>query len=129
MKSDLQKLQGNWKQVSWSSAAPDEVDELLGDAPCMEVVGCEFRVKSSVGSVVLMGKLSIDSSIDPKGIDWTDTTGPDAGKTFPAIYRLSDIEFEFCAADQNQPRPREFVSTDGYTVRRFRRLEGKMYED
>jgi hypothetical protein len=44
---------------------------------------------------------------------------PDAGKTLPAIYKLGGDQFVFIAAEPGTPRPTEFRTRAGQTMRRF----------
>ena len=52
-------------------------------------------------------------------IGWIDSMGDDAGKHLPASYRLEGDEFVFIAADEHMPRPSEFRTGPGQTMRTF----------
>ena len=45
--------------------------------------------------------------------------GPDAGKILPAIYKLDGDHFVFIAGDEGAPRPTEFRTGPGQTMRSF----------
>ena len=62
-----------------------------------------------------------DPTRTPKTVDWTDTTGEDAGKTLLAIYRLEEDVFTFCAAYPGLERPTEFRTRPGQVLRVSRR--------
>lgn len=57
----------------------------------------------------------------PKEIDWIDTYGEDAGKTFPAIYEITTDRLSFCVANEGMSRPRAFEAKVGHTLRFFKR--------
>lgn len=71
------------------------------------------------GALEIQGTFEINT--DMTEIDWHDTNGQDAGKTFKAICQFEEDLFAFCAADEGLARPAEFSEHQGYTVRRFRR--------
>ena len=66
---------------------------------------------------ILEGSFALDARTSPKAITWTDAIGEDAGKSLPAIYDLSDEHFTFVAADEGMPRPSDFTSGEGLTLR------------
>lgn len=74
-------------------------------------------VRIANGSVPIRGTFKIDPTRNPKSIDYTDTHGADAGKTFPAIYTLENDKLIFCAAFEGQERPTEFKTKTGEVLR------------
>jgi uncharacterized protein (TIGR03067 family) len=86
------------------------------------VAGCSFVVTRADGSIAIEGTFKIDPTRKPKAIDWTDTFGEDAGKTFPAIYALNGDRLIFCAANEGQPRPTEFRTRKGLVLRIHQRI-------
>ena len=69
------------------------------------------------GSIPIKGIFKLDPTAEPKAIDYTDTFGADAGKTFLAIYSLEGDELIFCAADDGHERPTEFKTKLGQVLR------------
>ena len=56
--------------------------------------GDRFVVTTRDGRVVIEGTYTLDPTT--KAVNWTDTFGADAGKTFPAIYSLEGDELKLC---------------------------------
>jgi uncharacterized protein (TIGR03067 family) len=105
---ELKKLQGTWKQIALEKdGLPESVDE-FGREPTSTFVDDTYVVTLADGSVAIKGTFKLDPTQAPKTIDWTDTFGEDAGKTFPAIYSLEGHRLIFCADDDGQERPTEF---------------------
>ncbi|HMH64768.1 MAG TPA: TIGR03067 domain-containing protein [Rhizomicrobium sp.] len=78
-----------------------------------------FAVWSAKGVMLLEGRFELDASTDPKTVNWIDAMGPDAGKILPAIYKLDGDHFVFIAGDEGAPRPTEFRTGPGQTMRSF----------
>ena len=117
LEGDVALLQGRWRQVSCEAdgvRCPDD-----GLAGITTFSGHTFTVQSEDGTVLLTGTFSLNAAACPKAIDWTDTIGPDAGKTLPAIYVLEGDNFIFIAADEGAQRPTEFRTKGGETMRSF----------
>jgi uncharacterized protein (TIGR03067 family) len=121
---DLRALQGTWKQVAFEEDdnpdAPDSYGDTSGSLTTFR--GNHFSVRGNSGQLLLEGTFALDASTTPKSIDWTDSIGADAGKTLPAIYELEGDHFVFVAADEHLPRPAEFRTAPGLTMRSFLRL-------
>lgn len=114
---ELKKFQGTWRQVAHvSSGVPDPPEE-RGWNPRSTFVDDTFVVTLADGSIAIKGTFKIDPTREPKTVDWTDTFGQDAGKTFPAIYSLEGDRLTFVAADVGQERPKEFRSGPGQELR------------
>jgi len=119
---ELQKLQGIWQQIECEIDGVKNPPEEYGAEPVSTFIGDTFVVTRVDGSVVIKGTLSLDPTRQPKTIDWTDTYGADAGKTFPAIYTLDEQRFIFCASDEGQPRPTDFRTQNGQVLRILQRI-------
>ena len=78
--------------------------------------GNTFVVWRADGTIVIEGTFALDPTREPKTVDWTDTFGTDAGKTFPAIYALDGDQLIFCAGDEGR-RPTEFRTGKGEVLR------------
>ncbi|HET9990850.1 MAG TPA: TIGR03067 domain-containing protein [Kofleriaceae bacterium] len=122
--SDLDRLQGRWRQIASSidggaeSVAPAG-DEFAGDLVTVFERDA-FRVLDAAGAVVLAGRFVLDEAAH--AIDWIDAFGPDAGVPLPAIYELTATTFAFAAADAGMPRPTRLAAAPGVTLRRFVRV-------
>lgn len=120
MENDVKRFQGLWRQVKFEeNGIVDPVDTHGAQDAVMTIVDETFHVAIPGGEALIEGKFVIDGSTSPKGIDWIDSTGSDAGKKLPAIYTLSDDAFEFAAADADMERPRDFKGGRGITIRGF----------
>ncbi|MCR4538379.1 TIGR03067 domain-containing protein [Pseudomonas sp. 18.1.10] len=121
---DLQALQGIWEQTALEdSGVLNPVDAHSAPGAITTIAGDRFEVTTVNGDVLLAGRFFLDSTTTPKSITWIDSVGEDAGKQLPASYRLEKDEFVFIAADEHMPRPTEFSTGPGQTMRTFvRRL-------
>ncbi|MGY2411709.1 TIGR03067 domain-containing protein [Pseudomonas pergaminensis] len=117
---DVQALQGAWEQTALEdSGVLNPIDAHSAPGALTTITGDRFEVKTVSGEVLLAGRFFLDSSTVPKSITWIDAIGEDAGKQLPAIYRLEGDEFVFIAADESMPRPIEFNTGPGQTMRTF----------
>lgn len=117
---DLQALQGIWEQTALEdSGVLNPVDAHSAPGAITTIEGDRFEVTTVSGDVLLAGRFFLDSTTTPKRITWIDSMGDDAGKHLPASYRLEGDEFVFIAADEHMPRPSEFRTGPGQTMRTF----------
>ena len=117
---DLQALQGIWEQTALEdSGVLNPVDAHSAPGAITTIADDRFEVTTVSGEVLLAGRFFLDSTTTPKGITWIDSMGDDAGKQLPASYRLEGDEFVFIAADEHMPRPSEFRTGPGQTMRTF----------
>lgn len=118
--ADLAALQGTWEQVAFEENGIQNPPDTHG-APGAKttITGNHFAVTTPDGHVLLEGTFTLDATTSPKSITWTDSTGPDAGKHLPASYILDADSFQFIAADEGAPRPTEFRTKPGQTMRSF----------
>ena len=123
MGNDLDSLQGKWTQIALEeNGVVDSPDTHGADGAVMTISGWSFHVAAPNGKTLIEGRFALNAAANPKCIDWMDSVGEDAGKTLPAIYRLSDDQFEFAAADADMERPKGFHGGQGITIRGFVRL-------
>jgi uncharacterized protein (TIGR03067 family) len=122
---DMELLQGRWRQTALEVDGVQGQDEEHGSHPIVTFSGSRFSVRSEEGTLVIEGTFTLDATKHPKHIDWTDTFGTDSGKTFPAIYRLYENKFIFCAGEEGR-RPEEFATRVGDTMREFQQLRRKI---
>lgn len=117
---DLERLQGAWEQTEMEdSGIVNPPDEHSAPGALTLIEGERFRVVTMEGQVLLAGSFTLDSTTTPKSITWIDSIGADAGQLLPASYQLTEEEFVFIAADSGQPRPTQFRTGPGQTLRRF----------
>lgn len=121
MITDLELLQGRWVQIKCNSDGVDNPVDEFKHNPELEISENTFSVFASSGELIIAGVFTINPLATPKTIDWTDTVGADAGKTFPSIYTLSESELVFCAANDDMERPCAYSPGYGYTIRYFER--------
>ena len=116
---DLAALQGTWRQIRCEAdGIVDPVDELSAGVFTI-IDGARFSVRTKEGELLLAGSFVLDATTSPKAITWVDSMGPDTGKQLPAIYVLEGDDFQFIAAYEGAPRPTEFRSVEGLTMRTF----------
>ncbi len=117
MTEEMKKFQGTWKQIAYERDGVTEPRDEQGWEPKVTFAGDRFIVTLADGSVIIKGTYRLDPTQEPKAVDWTDTFGADAGKTFPAIYSLEGDRLVFCAADPGQERPTGFTTKPGQVLR------------
>jgi len=116
-RAEMAKFQGTWRQVAYErDGVTEPQDEEAGWAPQTTFEGNSFVVTIADGSTVIRGTFRIDVTQEPKAVDYTDTFGPDAGKTFPAIYYFDADRLVFCAS-ANGVRPTSFETKRGEVLR------------
>lgn len=113
------RFSGCWEQVFISEDGQEQPIE-FGVTTFFN--GNTFEVIDKSGMALIKGYFNLDSSAVPKAVDWTDTFGADCGKTFPAIYEISENELLFCAANEDMDRPTAFEAKLGHTIRKFVRI-------
>lgn len=119
---DLAALQGDWEQVGLEAdriSDPPDIHTVPGALTTF--LGDQFTVRTVDGSVLLAGSFTLDACCTPKAITWIDSMGADMGRPLPASYKLDGNHFVFIAADEGAPRPTEFRTMPGQTMRTFAR--------
>jgi uncharacterized protein (TIGR03067 family) len=120
-KEEYKKFNGSWVQTRCNSDGIENSNEVYGLTPIVTFNENTFLVASTEGTILIKGTFSLNTNATLKEINWTDTYGNDAGKTFPAIYEISESTLSFCAANENMCRPRAFEPRIGHTIRTFTR--------
>jgi len=107
---DLEEVQGSWKPV----------EAVLEGQPMPETVVTSIRLKLEEGNYEVFvgdqadrGTYTLDGTSMPKSITIVGTVGPNAGRTFPAIYKLHGDTLRICYDLSGTQRPTEFRSTAG----------------
>ena len=114
---EMEKFQGTWRQIAHERGGVADPPDEQGWEPRVTFTGDTFVVTLTDGSTAIKGTFKLDPTRQPKAVDWTDTFGPDAGKTFLAIYSLEGDRLVFCAASEGQERPTEFRAGPGQDLR------------
>ena len=119
MLKEYEKFGGSWVQLKCNSDGIENPVEQYGQSPIVTFSGNKFVVKNSAGEKIIEGLFTLRPTRCPKEVDWIDTFGQDAGKTFPAVYEFSEGRLSFCAADEGMERPKKIEPKTGYTIRIF----------
>lgn len=119
---EYKKFAGLWIQENCNSDGMDNPVENYGTFPTVIFTHNQFVVRGTTGEIVIEGLFSINPNAIPKEIDWLDTFGEDAGKTFLAIYEIDEDTLAFCAANEGMERPSGFEPKIGHTLRFFKRI-------
>jgi len=96
------------------------VDAQLGGQPypptvlkTMKLTIADGKYVVDVGGQLDKGTVALQTASTPKGMDVTGTEGPNAGKTFPAIYEVHGDTLRICYDLSGRQRPSEFRSAPG----------------
>jgi uncharacterized protein (TIGR03067 family) len=85
---EMAKFQGTWRQIAHERDGVADPPEERGWEPRVTFTGDTFVVTLADGTIAIQGTYRLDPTQEPKAMDVTDTFGPDAGKTFLAIYTI-----------------------------------------
>ena len=122
--ADIQMLQGQWLQIRFEeNGVVNPTDSHSAPGAVTTIEGNSFHVGVAGQETILRGTFTLDATTVPKSITWIDSTGQDAGKPLLEIYDLSKDSFTFVAADAGMPRPTEFSTKPGLTLRSFVRRD------
>jgi uncharacterized protein (TIGR03067 family) len=103
LSGDQAKLQGKWKMVEYKLMGSDRDPSpkpvvFTGDTVDFPIIGDNLKYK-------------LDSTASPKAIDFTLTSGPNAGQVYPGVYEFDGEKLKICyARGLDAPRPTEFVA-------------------
>jgi len=109
-KKDLEKMQGDWAQVSFvvdgDKHPDDEAQALFRSMKDDKYTIYQFK------KVIGKGTFKLDASKKPKTIDAATTVG---GRelTLLGIYELDQDTLKLCFAPPGKPRPTDFTSKKG----------------
>lgn len=110
MKTDLDRLQGNWRIKSLILDGAAMSAGRIGDARVV-VAGDHFQ-SLGMGSTYV-GLLRLDLSRRPKSFSIKFTRGPEKGNVNHGIYELKRGRWKLCIATKGGPAPHDFVSEPG----------------
>jgi uncharacterized protein (TIGR03067 family) len=107
-KKDLEKMQGDWAQVSMDLGGY-KVPEDDAQAYFRTIKGDHYTVNRFM-KVSGKGTLKLDATKNPKTFDAT----PDGGKTpsVAGIYKIEGDTLTLCIAPPGKPRPTKFEAAD-----------------
>jgi uncharacterized protein (TIGR03067 family) len=71
----------------------------------------KITAKGDRGSDFGAGTYTLNLGANPKTLDAIGTGGKSAGKNYLGIYKLNGDTLEWCAANPNIPRPKDFSTT------------------
>jgi uncharacterized protein (TIGR03067 family) len=107
---DAKAVQGSWKPARAELAGQPMTDAVLKSIS-LKLENGKYEVL--VSDKPDRGTYALDSTSKPKSMTITGTEGPNAGKTFPAIYELNGDTLRICYDLSGAKRPTEFKSVAG----------------
>lgn len=107
---DTKAIQGLWAPVT-AVLAGQPMEESIVKIISLNMDNGKYLVL--VGDAPDKGTYTLHQDTKPKGIDVAGTEGPNAGKTFPAIYELKGDTLRICYDLSGARRPAEFKSIAG----------------
>ena len=107
---DQQVMQGDWVPVKAELAGQAMPDAVLKTIS-LKLTKSEYEVL--VAGKPDKGTYSIEPTAKPKGLKITGVKGPNAGKSFPAIYELTADTLRVCYDLSGKKRPTEFATKPG----------------
>ena len=103
---DSKMIEGNWIPIAAELAGQKLPDETLKDTRLILADG-RYTFQNDHGAYTLA------PSEKPKAMDITGKEGPNQGKTFLAIYELTDDTLRICYDLAGKTRPQEFATKAG----------------
>ena len=109
--SEVKALQGTWEPVKAELGGQPMPDAVLKKIT-LKMNKNEYDV-TITGEQPDHGTWTVDTSAKPKGMSITGVKGPNAGKSFPAIYEMTADTLRICYDLSGAKRPTEFKSSAG----------------
>jgi len=111
---DFAAMSGTWKPTSAELAGKPMPPPVLKSITLkMDGANYEVIVVTEKGPSPDKGTVTLDFAAKPKGMTVTGVTGPNTGKTFPAIYELTWDNLRICYDLSGANRPTEFKTAPG----------------
>ena len=111
---DLKALGGTWKPTKAELAGQPMPPPVLTSITLrVDGASYEVTVETPKGKVVDKGTVAIEPAAKPRGMTVTGTDGPNAGKTFPAIYEFTADNLRICYDLSGAARPTDFKTAPG----------------
>ncbi|HEX3599169.1 MAG TPA: TIGR03067 domain-containing protein [Lacipirellulaceae bacterium] len=107
---DQKALQGDWVPAKAELGGKPMSDDVLKTIS-LKLIKNDYEVL--VAGKPDKGTWSIDPDAKPKAMTVKGVKGPNAGKTFPAIYELDGDTLRICYDLSGKARPKEFKTTEG----------------
>ena len=107
---DTKEVQGSWTPIK-ADLGGQPVPEAVLKSISLKLEKGKYEV--SVGGATDKGTYTLDSTTKPKSMTVAGSEGPNAGKTFPAIYELKGGTLRICYDLSGTKRPSEFKSVAG----------------
>ena len=106
---DLKGMSGTWK-LTQAELAGQPMPPVVLKSITMKIDGSNYLVVvlTEKGPSPDQGTIKLDSTASPKGMTVTGVEGPNAGKSFPAIYALDGDTLRICYDLSGAKRPIEF---------------------
>ena len=111
LKSELEKLQGVWTNVS--ASAEGEHDDSYSDLLWLTIKGDKWLMSVKKGKPIVEPTFRIDPTVSPKTLDIIGTKKQKGEVILKAIYELEGDTFRYCYAIGDAERPKEFTSDPG----------------
>ena len=111
---DLKAMSGTWKPTQAELAGQPMPPPVLKSITLkIDGLGYEVIVMTEKGPSPDRGTIKLDQAATPKGMTVTGVEGPNAGKTFPAVYELAGDTLRICYDLSGAKRPTEFKTAPG----------------
>lgn len=117
--------QSTWQVVSWKQAGAEVISPAGPRHWLVFAPDGTFKWLRDQTLVARGRAVRLDPSKHPKEIDCAFTSGPNAGESDRAIYRLDGDTLTECSAPAKRPRPTAFESTreNGWSLTVYKRVE------
>ena len=111
---DLKAMSGTWKTVKAELAGQALPPPVL-KAITLKIDGANYvvTVETEKGTAVDKGTVAIDRTTTPKSMTISGVDGPNAGKTFHAIYEFGGDTLRVCYELSGAAQPAEFKTAPG----------------
>jgi uncharacterized protein (TIGR03067 family) len=107
---DQKALQGDWVPIK-AELAGQPVPETVLKTISLKLIKNEYE--ALVAGQPDKGTWTIDAAAKPKRMKITGVKGPNADKTFPCIYELTDNTLRVCYDLSGKKTPEDFKTTAG----------------
>jgi uncharacterized protein (TIGR03067 family) len=105
-------IQGSWVPAK-AELAGAPMPEAVVKSILLKINKDEYEVTVQGQPGTDRGIVTLDTSLTPKAMKITGVLGPNAGKTFPAIYELDGDTLRICYDLSGAQRPKEFKTSKG----------------
>jgi uncharacterized protein (TIGR03067 family) len=103
-------IDGSWTPASAQMGGQPFPESVL---KTMSLTVADGQYVVSVGGQLDKGTVTLDTTTSPMGMTVTGVEGPNAGRTYPAIFALSGDTLRICYDLSGQARPTAFASAAG----------------